>query len=99
MFAKKRSRQWHGTLVFSEVLILSVLALARFAVPVALEVVSEDLLEKYRETPDSSVVDSVDLVADHVLCTVAQGYHQFAQDRLGFPVTSGCSFIIIDEKR
>lgn len=88
-----------GPVVFPEVLILSVLVFARFAVPVALEVVSENLLEKYRETSDSSVVDSVDLGADHVLCTVAQGYHQFAQDRLGLPVTNGCSFIIIDEKR
>jgi len=76
-------------LFFPEVLVLPVLVLARFAVPVALEVVSEDLLEKYRETPDSSVVDSVDLGADHVLCTVAQGYHQFAQDRLRLPVTNG----------
>ena len=87
-----------GPFVFPEVLILSVLVLARFAVPVALEIISEDLLEKYRETSDSSMVDSVDLGADHVLCTVAQGYHQFAQDRLRLPVTIGRSFIIIDEK-
>ncbi len=68
------------------------------ALAIAFEVVSEDLLKKYRETADSSVVDPVDLVADHVLCTVAQGYHQFAQGRLGMPVASRRSFIIIDEK-
>ena len=54
-----------------ESLVLSVLVLARLGVSIALEVVSEDLLEKYREAPDSSVVDPVDFVADHVLCTVA----------------------------
>ncbi len=73
--------------------------LGRLAVAVALEVVSEDLLEKYRETADSSVVDPVDFGADHVLCAVAQGYHQFAQGRLGLPLTTGCSFIVIDENR
>ena len=80
-----------------EVLVLSGLVLAQLAVAIALEVVSEYLLEKYRETSDSSVVDPVDLGANHVLCTVAQGYHQFAQDRLGLPVINGRSFIIIDE--
>ena len=64
----------------------------------ALEVVSEKLLEKYREPPDPSVVDLLYFAADHGLCSVAQGYHQFAQGRLVLPLAA-VSFRIIDGKR
>ncbi len=94
-----RSRHYAtGPPVLPEILFLSVLVLGWLALAIALEVVSEDLLKKYRETADSPVVDPVDLGADHVLRTVAQGYHQFAQGRLRLPVPNGRSFMIIDEK-
>ena len=53
---------------------------------VVLEVAAEELLEEYRESSNPSVVDALNLAANHVLCSVAQGYHQFAQGRLVLPI-------------
>ena len=46
-------------------------SLGWLSVAVALEVVSEDLLEEYREASDPSVVDFLNFVAHKILCLVA----------------------------
>lgn len=48
----------------------------------AVEIVAEDLLEEYRQSSDSAVVDALDFVAYEMLCLIAQRDHQFTH----FPV-------------
>ncbi len=52
---------------------------------VALEVVSENLLEEYREASDTPVVDFFDFMTHQILCLIAQGDHHFAHFRLTYP--------------
>jgi hypothetical protein len=66
-----------------------VLGPGRLCLAVVLEVVAEDLLEEYRESSNSSVIDALYFVADQVLGPVAQGYHQFSQGRLVMPLPAG----------